>query len=184
MAGLSQLSSTLQTTFATLSVRERRMLTVAGIALAVFVVFLVVVGFSSKAEAIKKHTLAKAQKLEEVQSLAAGYRDAKAASEALERQLQASNVRLMSFVEEKGQKAGLEIPSINPRADLTLEGTKIVESAVEVSLMDVKLNRLLDFLAAVEAGPGIVKVKHLWLEPKVPTETVNARLTIATYHLK
>lgn len=184
MAELSQLTSTLQTSLATLSSRERRLVTIAGIGIAAFLVFLVVVVFTNKAEAIKKRTLAHAQKLEEVQALAAGYRDAKAASEALERQLQASNVRLISYVEEKGQKAGLEIPTINPKADVTLEGTKIVESAVEVTLTDVKLNRLLDFLGAVEAGPGIVKVKYMRLEPRLSNETVTAWLTIATYHLK
>lgn len=184
MAGISQLSSTLQNSLATLSVRERRLVTIAGIALGIFVVFMVVVVFANKAEAIKKRTTAKAQKLEEVQSLAAGYRDAKAASDALERQLQASNIRLASYITDKGQKAGLEIPVINPKADVTLEGTRIVESGVEVTLTDVKLNRLLDFLAAVEAGPGIVKVKYMRLEPRVSSETVTAWLTIATYHLK
>lgn len=184
MAGLSQLTSTVQASLATLSARERRLVTVAGLAAAAFLVFLVVVGFANKAEAIKKRTLAKAQKLEEVQSLAAGYRDARAASEALERQLQASNVRLTSYVEEKCQKAGVEFPGLNPKPDVTLEGTKIVESAVELTLTDVKLNRLMDFLGAVEAGPGIVKVKYMRLEPRVANETVTAWLTIATYHLK
>ena len=119
-----------------------------------FAVFLVTVVFSNKADAIRKRTAGKIAKLEEVQALASGYREARAAQDAIERQLQASNLRLMSYVEEKGQKAGLEIPTINPKSDITLEGTKIVESAVEVTLTDVKLNRLLDFLASLEAGPG------------------------------
>ena len=65
-----------------------------------------------------------------------------------------------------------------------VEGSKIVESAVELTLTDVKLNRLVDFLTAVEAGPGIVKVKYLRLEPRPAQETVTAWLTVATYKLK
>jgi general secretion pathway protein M len=53
-----------------------------------------------------------------------------------------------------------------------------------VTLTDVKLNRLVDFLQAVEAGPGIVKVKYLRLEPRPAQETVTAWLTVATYKLK
>ncbi len=184
MASLSQLQTTLQTSLATLSARERRLVAVGAVALAVFVVFLVVLSFSSRADAIRARTAKKARQLDEVQALAAGYRDARATQEMAERQLAASNVRLISYLEEKSKAAGIEIPTINPRADLTLEGTKIVESAVELTLTDVKLNRLVEFLTAVEQGPGIVKVKYVRLEPRVQNETVTAWLTIATYHLK
>ena len=123
-------------------------------------------------------------KLEEVQALAAGYRDRTATQEALERQLQASNVRLISYLEEKSKKAGLELPSFNPKPEVPLEGSRILESAVELTLTDVKLNRLVEFLTALEAGPGIVRVKNLRLEPRIQNETVTAWLTVATYHLK
>ena len=41
-----------------------------------------------------------------------------------------------------------------------------------------------DFLTAVEAGPGIVKVKNLRVEPRVEQESVTAWVTVATYRLK
>ena len=82
------------------------------------------------------------------------------------------------------KKKGVELPTINPKADVALEGTKIVESSVEVTLTDVKLNRLLEFLQAVEGGPGVVKVKYMRLEPRVSNESITAWLQIATYHLK
>ena len=49
---------------------------------------------------------------------------------------------------------------------------------------DVKLNRLLEFLQAVEGAPGVVKVKYMRLEPRVASESITAWLQIATYHLK
>ena len=184
MSALANLRASATASFTTLSQRERRMVVAAGLALLFFAVFLVLLNFSNKANAIRRRTQEKITKLEEVHGLAAGYGAQKAAQDALERQLAASNVRLITFLEEKAKKSGLELPSINPRADVPLEGSRISESAVEVTLTDVKLNRLIDFLGAVEAGPGIVKVKYLRLEPRVQNETVTAWLTIATYHLK
>jgi general secretion pathway protein M len=184
MATLTTLRGQLASSFSTLSLRERRLVVVAVAALLGFALFMLLFSFSSKADAIRRRTQEKIVKLEEVQALAAGYRDQKNAQEALERQLQASNVRLISYLEEKSKKAGLELPSFNPRADVALENSHIQESAVELTLTDVKLNRLVDFLTALEAGPGLVKVKYLRLEPRTQNESVTAWLTVSTYHLK
>lgn len=188
MSAITDLQATIQTSFAALSSREKRMVGGASLAVAIFVVFMVTFSFNSKADAIRRRTQEKIAKLDEVQTLATGYRDAKARQDALESQLRASNVRLVSYLEEKAKPAGIELPSINPKADVPLEGSKIIESAVEVTLTDVKLNRLVDFIQSVEAGPGIVKVKYLRLEPRpnaVPENgTVTAWLQVATYKLK
>lgn len=184
MSALSNLTTSVSSSFTTLSQRERRMVVAAGLALLLFAVFMVLMGFANRGNAIRRRTQDKLAKLEEVHALAAGYGAQRAAQESLERQLAASNVRLISFVEEKAKKEGLELPSINPKADVPLESSRITESAVEVTLTDVKLNRLVDFVTALEAGPGIVKVKYLRLEPRLQNETVTAWLTIATYHLK
>lgn len=180
MADLSQLSNA----FSALSQRERRLVAAAGVVVGLFVVFLVTFSFGSKADSIRSRTQGKLRRLGEVQDLAGGFREAAAQQANLERQLAASNIRLMSYLEEKAQAKGIDLPTINPKADVQLEGTKIVESAVELTLTDQKLNRVLDFLSAVEGGPAIVKVKYLRLEPRPSNETVTAWLTIATYHLK
>ena len=179
-----QLLNNLQNSFATLGARERKAVMFGGVAVAAFIVFLVTWNFSSSADAIRKRTQGKLARLEEVQELAATYRDAKGVQDAMEQRLASSNVRLISYLEEKGNKAGLSIPSINPKADVTLEGDKIIESAAEFTLSDVPLNRLVDFLAAVEAGPGVVKVKYLRIEPRLKDETLTAWVTVATYHVK
>ena len=188
MSAITDLQATIQTSFAALSAREKRMVGGAGLAVTVFVVFMVIFTFNNKADSIRRHTAEKLLKLDEVQTLASGYRDAKLKQDSLEGQLRASNVRLVSYLEEKAKPAGIELPSINPKADVPLEGSKIIESAVEVTLTDVKLNRLVDFIQSVEAGPGIVKVKYLRLEPRpnaVPENgTVTAWLQVATYKLK
>ena len=179
-----QLLNSLQSSFSTLSSRERKLVSIGSAVVGLFVIFLVTWSFSSSADAIRKHTATKMSRLEEVQELAATYRDAKGVQEAMEGRLAASNVRLISYLEEKGNRAGLSIPSINPKADVILDGEKIVESAAEFTLTDIPLNRLVVFLAAVEAGPGVVKVKYLRMEPHLKDETLTAWVVVATYHLK
>ncbi|MBK7861653.1 MAG: type II secretion system protein M [Archangiaceae bacterium] len=182
---MKELLARLQAQFANLSAREKRLVAGAGGAVLVFVVFLISFSFSAKADAIRDRTMAKMRKLDEVQTLAATFRDSEARRMAVESQLKASNIRLLTYLEEKAQKASIELPSINPKADVPLDGDKIVESAVELSLTDVKLNRLVDFLTAVEAAPGgLVKVKTLRLEPRPGGETLTAWLTVATYKAK
>lgn len=181
---MADLMTTIQSSIATLSARERRMVTAAGFAVLVFVVFMVTFSFSNKATAIRNRTTQKIDKLSRVQELAGVYNQSRAQREMAERQLAASNIRLSSFLEDIAKQKGVELPTINPKADVALEGTKIVESSVEVMLTDVKLNRLLEFLQAVEGAPGVVKVKYMRLEPRVASESITAWLQIATYHLK
>ena len=183
MEQLRTMLANLQRSFATLSQRERRLVTGAGAAVTVFVLFLIIAGFGSKATSIRVRTQQKIVALQEVQTLATSYRENEARRQQAESQLRASNLRLITWVEEKASRAGLELPSINPKADVTLDGDKIVESAVELSLTDIKLNRLIDFLTNVESG-GMVKVKYLRLEPRPANETLTAWLTIATYKMK
>ncbi|MCU0696144.1 MAG: type II secretion system protein M [Myxococcaceae bacterium] len=181
---MADLSTTLQSSLATLSSRERRMVLAAGGAVLVFVVFMVTFSFSNKATKIRTNTEAKIVKLGRIQELAASYNQSRAQRDLAERQLAASNIRLSSYLEDIAKQKGVELPTINPKADVTLDGTKIVESSVEVTLTDVKLNRLLEFLQAVEGGPGVVKVKYMRLEPRPSSESITAWLQVATYHLK
>jgi general secretion pathway protein M len=184
MSALTDLQAQLQSQLAALSAREKRMLGGAGGAMSIFIVFMVIFSFNNTANQIRDRTSKKITQLDEVQTLASGYREAKAKQDMLENQLRASNVRLVSYLEDKAKPAGIELPSINPKADIPLEGSKIVESSVEVTLTDVKVNRLIDFMTAVEAGPGIVRIKYLRLEPRPAQESVTAWLTIATYKMK
>lgn len=173
-----------QAWFQTLTQRERRLVALAGASVVAFVLFLVIFTFGNTAEQIRRRTQEKALKLDEVQALAAGFRESESRRAALEAQLKASNVRLASYIEEKGNKAGLDIPSINPRADVTLGGEKIIESSAEVTLTDIKINRLVEFLLSLEQGPGMVKVKYLRVEPRPASETLTAWVTVATYKMK
>jgi general secretion pathway protein M len=184
MDALKNLFSDAQAGFARLTARERRLVVFAAVAVAAFALFLVLFSFSSSAASHRRRTADKLAKLSEVQALAASFRDAEQARQAMERQLTSSNLRLISYLNEKGTSAGLDIPTINPKADVTLGDGRIVESAVELTLTDISLGKLVDFLLSVERGPGVVKVKYLRLEPRPANQTLTAWVTVATYRLK
>src|SRR5215211_2658386 len=173
-----------QSWLAGLTTRERRLVAIAAGAVGVFILFVVFYSFSSTAAATRKRTEMKIAKLEQVQMLAASYHEAEQTRQNLERQLTQSNVQLISYLEDKGTNAGLDIRSMNPKGDVPLKDGRIVESSVEVTLTDVELDNLVAFLSEVERGPGVVKVTRVRLEPRPENQKITAWTTVATYSMK
>ena len=184
MESLRSASANAQAYFSTLTQRERRIVGGGIVAVLGFIIFVTTFSLRARSDTLRTHIKDKTAQLEQVQELAGTFRDADNARQQVELSLRASNVRLATYVEDKGKSAGLSIPIINPKGDVTLDGDTIVESAVEVTLNDIALNRLTDFLAALEAGPGVVKVKYMRIEPRPSSETLSAWLTISTYRMK
>jgi len=183
MATFQEAFAPLQQRFERLSDRERRMVLIAGAAVAVFIVFVLVTTFANSAAAYRKRTQDKLAKLQEVQALAASYREAQTARQSVENQLTSSNVQLISYIEDKATAAGLQVPNMTPKGDVPIGDGKIQESSVELTFTDVDLRKLTDFLRTVESGPGVVKVKYLRIEPR-PSDTLAAWTTVATYRMK
>jgi general secretion pathway protein M len=170
--------------FERLSTRERRMVLATGGAVLAFVLFIILFSFANSASGYRKRTDQKLAKLREVQTLAASYRQATDARQAVEQQLTASDVRLISYIEEKATRSGLSVPNMTPKGEVGIGDGNIIESSVELTFTDVDLRKLHSFLNDVESGPGVVKVKSLRLEPRASSETLTAWTTVATYKLK
>ena len=170
--------------FERLSTRERQMVLATGGAVLAFVLFLILFSFSNSASGYRKRTDQKLAKLREVQTLAASYRQATEARQAVEQQLTSSNVRLMSYIEDKATRSGLTVPNMTPKGEVGLGDGNIIESSVELTFTDVDLRKLHTFLQDVESGPGVVKVKSLRMEPRASSETLTVWTTVATYKLK
>ena len=164
--------------------RERRLLVICAGAVAAFALFLTFFSFSSTASSTRRRTAFKQTQLREVEQLASSYNEAQRSRQAVEQQLSNNDVQLISYLEEKGTAVGLEIPTINPKGDVPIGDGRIVESSVELTLTDVPLTKLINFLQNVERGPGVVKVKSLRLEPRPANQVLTAWTTIATYKLK
>lgn len=184
MERLTALLADLQSWIQRLTPRERRLVAGAVSAGCVFVLFLILIAFSASAAGYRRRTNQKMAKLKDVQTLAASYRESEQSRQAMERQLTGNKLSLMSYLEEKGSSSGLSIPTMNQKPEVLIADGKIVENAVELTLTDISINRLVDFLSSVERGPGLVKVKYLRIEPRASNQTLTAWATIATYRLK
>lgn len=181
---LRELLNQLQTWFERLSARERRMVSIAGGALLVFILFVTIFSFSSSASRTRSRTADKLAKLQEVQTLASSYNEAQQARQAMEQQLTEQNVRLITYIGDKAAAAGIEVPPMAPKGDVAIGDGKIMESTVELTLTDVDLRKLTDFLRIVESGPGVVKVKQLRMEPRPTSNTLTAWVIVSTYKMK
>ncbi|MCI0569941.1 MAG: type II secretion system protein M [Myxococcaceae bacterium] len=184
MESLKTLLSNLQARWAALSAREQRLLMLMGAAVSAFTLFLVLFSFGSAAATKEQRIQTKLEQLEKVQELATSYGEAEAQRRAAEQQLTQSNVRLMSYLEQKATQAGLVIPTMSPKGDTTLGDGRIVESSVELTMTDITVRNLVDFLGSVESGSGVVKVKYLRVQPRPASENLTAWVNVATYRLK
>ena len=184
MDRLRLLWAELQAWFLRLNPRERVMVTTAGGATLVVVTFVTLFLLSSSADATRHRTQSKLQRLAEAEQLAAGYSEAERVRKQAEAALTSSDVSLPTFVDEKGRKAGLEIPSLNPKGDIPVGDGRIIESSVELTLTDVSLPKLVDFLGTLEQGPGVVRVTFLRIEPRPKDGVLTAWTTVTSYRLK
>lgn len=184
MERLKTLFAELQSRFQALTPRERTLVSVAGGAVSVFILFVMLFSFASTSSSIQRRTEEKLLKLRDAQALAENYAENTRQREATERQLSTNAVQLISYLEEKGTAAGLEIPTMNPKGDVPLGDGKIIESSVELTFTDVPIRKFYDFLSNVERGQAVVKVKFIRIEPHPANETLTAWTTVSTYKLK
>lgn len=173
-----------QAWFLRLNPRERVMVTSAGAATVVAVTFLVLFLLSSSADATRRRTESKLQRLAEAEQLATGYAEAERVRKQAEAALTSSDVSLPTYVDEKGRKVGLDIPSLNPKGDIPVGDGRIIESSVELTLTDVSLPNLVAFLGSLEQGPGVVRVTFLRIEPRPKDGVLTAWTTVTSYRLK
>jgi general secretion pathway protein M len=184
MERLRILWADLQAWFLRLNPRERMLVTIAGAATVVVVTFVVLFLLSSSADATRRRTESKLQRLAEAEQLATGYAEAERVRKQAEAALTSSDVALPTFIDEKGQKAGLPPFSLNPRGDVPMGDGRIIESSVEFTLTDVALPKLVDFLGSLEQGPGVVRVNSLRIEPRPKDGVLTAWVTATSYRLK
>ena len=176
--------SDLQAWYLRLNPRERVMVSIAGGATVVVLLFITLFLLSSSADATRRRTESKLQRLAEAEQLAAGFAEAERTRKQAEAALTSTDVSLPTFVDEKSKRAGLDINAINPRGDIPMGDGRIIESIVEFTLTDVPLPKLVDFLGSVEQGPGVVRVTFLRIEPRPKDGVLTAWPTVTSYRLK
>jgi len=185
MEWISQLRADLEAWFGRLSQRERVLVSLAAVCVALFFVFLVVLKVQRGISAREARIDQKTQDLAQVGKLAQGYRQVQAERAALEARLKGPPVQLMSYVAQAGQRLGIDVNDLRPSQASAAANDKVTEDTVEVSLPKLNVSKLGQLLQELERGPGIVKVRRLALRTRNDDpNAVDATLLVATYQLK
>jgi len=169
--------------FLGLTRREQILLLATLAALLVAIFFIIHLQISDRAQTIQRRTADKMVRFERIEQLTTSYHLGQKRREHFEHMLDESPSALISHVEQAAARANIEISSITPRADASLDGENILERSVELTLTNVTLERLVAFLKACETGPGIILIKQLRIEPR-PQNLLTSWVTVATYSKK
>jgi len=184
MERLRQLQALLELWFGKLSPRERIMVTLAGVAVGLFVIFMISFRMQAGIRAREVRIEEKTRALAQVGTLAAGYKRVQADRSALEARLKGPHTPLLSHVSQTGSALGIEVTDLRPvGAPAEVDG--VTEESVEVNLPRIDLVRLARMVQGLERGQGLVKVRRLRLstrndDPKL----VDATVVVATYSVK
>jgi len=167
-----------------LSPRERVLVTAAGLAIVLFVVFMVSFKLQAGVRAREARIEEKTQALSQVGTLAAGYRQVQAERTAMESRLKGQPVQLMSHVSQAGSALGIEVTDLRP-SGAAAEVDGVTEETVEVNLPRIELAQLSRLLAGLERSPGLVKVRRVRIATRTDDpKLVDATVVVATYHMK
>jgi general secretion pathway protein M len=180
-----KLRGDLEAFFMRLSQRERVLVTIAGIAVAAFIVFLVSFRVSRGLSARQARIDDKTRVLAQVGKLAQGWRAAQAERTELEQRLRGGQgVPLMTFVSQTGARLGIEVNDLRP-SPATEATAGVVEDTVEVNVAKLDLPKLAALLDALEKGPGVVKVRRVQVRTRTDDPaSVDVSLVVATYQLR
>ncbi|BDG08988.1 type II secretion system protein GspM [Anaeromyxobacter paludicola] len=186
MEYLRKLRSDLENALSRLSPRERVMVAAAAAAVVLFVLLMVSTSVSRSIRARESRIDDKTRVLSEIGRLAQGYRSAQAERQAMESRLKGPPIQLMSYVSQAGSRLGIEVNDLRPGQSTSGTGSdQVLEDSVEVNLARIDPPRLVQLLRALEAGPGVVKVRRLRISTRSDDPNlVDVTLLVATYQLK
>ncbi|HTN53198.1 MAG TPA: type II secretion system protein GspM [Anaeromyxobacter sp.] len=184
METLRRLRADLEAWLAKLAPRERLLVTVAALGVALFTVWLISLRVSSGMAAREERIETKVKVLSQVGKVAEVYRTRQAERQAIEAKLKGPPVQLLSYISQTGATLGVEVTDLRPTSSPgELEGLR--EDSVEVNLARIELARLTRLVQTLERGPGVVKVRRLRVTTRSDDpRLVDATVVVSTYQLK
>jgi len=169
--------------WASLSLRERRLIALMAVAAVVFVGAL---GFNALRRniAVREANIAlKKQQMEQIGVLAEGYREAEMARQRIEARIKGTPVRLFSYLEDLAKKQQITLGDMQDRGTDTI-GDGITRNTVEVSFARIDLRSLTAFLNEIEKSQQLVKVEKLRMRGRSDDpNALDAAVTVSTYSL-
>ncbi len=185
MNRLLQLPTDLAAILGRLSPRELRLTLLTAATLALLSGLLIYKSVSSALYSREARISTKTKQLQEISSLTSGYRASEARRNDLERRLRNNPIRLFSYLDDLSKKLNIQIGGLSDKGSHPMtEGSKVLESSVEVVFTRVPLDKLVSFLNQVEESQGPVKITRLQMKPRKDEEVFDAWMVVTTYNLE
>lgn len=171
------------TSFERLSRREQVM--VGFIVVAVFSMVLGLGYFFVSRDLAKreKRITAKLAQLEQVAGLRGDYQRRLADQNRIAGEIRRNNtMRLLSYIEDTAKRSSIEIGNAQERAGSQMGGGILKEEDAEITVRDVSIDRLYDFLKRLEEGNALVRVRQLKVRKRyADPKRLEATITVGTF---
>lgn len=181
---MTRMIDQLRMAMARLSSREQALLGGAAGALLLLLITLGVVSIRTSLAEVESRISVKEEGLAQVVQFSSGFREAEAVRRRLESKLRgARDVSLVSVMEDLAKGQGVSIAKMTPRRPVSKDG--VTETAVDVSLEPLPIDKLATILNGLARTTGVVKVRKLRLRKKFnEQEKVDASFTLASFTLE
>lgn len=168
-----------------LTKRERLYVTLGTLLVTVFLVFQFILLPLMNAQAKVRHSITVQEKaLEEIIALRAEYHRLRADSGNIGTILagRSKGFTLFSFLEEHAGRAGIKTNIKYMKPSLSTEATPYRESSVEMSLEEITLKQLVEYLYLIESPENLVWIKRMSVkQSKGNTDYLTALMHVVTY---
>lgn len=174
----------LKNIIAGLSPRERRLVALMGLLFVVFFVFIIVFIFNSKIGDLEEETEQLTASLKLLEEKAADYKERLATSNQSANRATQKPTPLPTLVDKACKKLELEMPDVKELPDQR-HGTQWLEHAVELSIREIDLLKLTQFMEEVELNrkrfPIAISKLEINKRKRPEGYAFHVTMTISTY---
>ena len=158
---ISSIFANVGNTFERLSDRERKLVALTGIAVLVFITFLIIMAVNSSLNNLRENTATLKENNVMVNNLRTRYNEAKKSVESSQTLVADNKANLTAEVGSLASKLAIEITQINQAGGKTDKKTGILEEPVKVEIRRVELPALINFLEQLEQKNSLFYVDDM-----------------------
>ena len=93
-----------------------------------------------------------------------------------------NKTRLLSYIEEVSKQANTQIKNASERSGQPTGSDLLKEEAAEVTVENVSIDRLYDFLERLEQGNRLVRIRKLEIKARFDNaKMLDAKVTVGTF---
>jgi general secretion pathway protein M len=162
--------------------REKKLLSIFGAALLVFLIGSSFLLFYGSISGKKLEIEATRLRLGEILSLKNQYQEAKKKQEAEERRFRSNNVSLFSLIQANATRYGLTLNDLNEKKDPVGE-SRLMQTDVIINLKEISIDRLTAFIVSLETTEGdVVKITRLKIKTRYDkSDLLDVQMTVSTW---